>query len=139
MYVLFLKKLGLSRPLFSLFSIQLIVHIHFADDWIRKADIWCRKRPLYQLRHNHFPREFEVNVSFQNVTVNAPSTSCILAWPLHLMLFWARVWALHCFVFQNELFSIVVVAAVVVALSKATNLSLSLSVSFQYILMLKRC
>ena len=21
----------------------------FADDWIRTADLWCRKRPLYQL------------------------------------------------------------------------------------------
>ena len=38
------------------FSIQLIVHINFADDCIRTADLWCRKRPLYQLHHNHFPQ-----------------------------------------------------------------------------------
>ena len=46
------KKLGHSRPIFSLFSsfsIQLIVNINFADYWIRTAG-----RPLYQLRHNHF-------------------------------------------------------------------------------------
>ena len=28
---------------------------NFADDWIRTADLWHRKRPLYQLSHNHFP------------------------------------------------------------------------------------
>ena len=36
-------------------SIQLIVHINFSDDWIRTADLWCQKQPLYQLGHNHFP------------------------------------------------------------------------------------
>ena len=34
---------------------QLIVHINFADDWIWTADLWCRKQPLFQLCHNHFP------------------------------------------------------------------------------------
>ena len=29
--------------------------INFADDWIRTADLWCRKQPLYQLSHNHCP------------------------------------------------------------------------------------
>ena len=36
------------------FSIQLTVNkcsINFADDWIRTADLWYRKRPLYQLSH----------------------------------------------------------------------------------------
>ena len=37
------------------FSIKLIVYINFTDDWIWTANLWCRKRPLYQLRHNHFP------------------------------------------------------------------------------------
>ena len=37
------------------FSILLIVQLNFADDWVRTADLWCGKRPLYQLRHNHFP------------------------------------------------------------------------------------
>ena len=57
-YQFVFQKLGLSRPLFFfifVFSIQLIVHINFADDWIRTADLWFRKRLLYQLRHNHFP------------------------------------------------------------------------------------
>ena len=36
------------------FSIQLTVNkcsINFADDWIRTANLWYRKRPLYQLSH----------------------------------------------------------------------------------------
>ena len=36
------------------FSTQLTVNkcsINFADDWIRTADLWYRKRPLYQLSH----------------------------------------------------------------------------------------
>ena len=40
------------------FSIQLTVNkcsINFADDWIRTADLWYQKRPLYQLSHNHCP------------------------------------------------------------------------------------
>ena len=28
-------------------------NINFADDWIRTADLWCRKQLLYQLSHNH--------------------------------------------------------------------------------------
>ena len=30
-------------------------NIIFADDWIRTADLWNQKRPLYQLSHNHCP------------------------------------------------------------------------------------
>ena len=29
--------------------------IFFADDWIWTADLLKRKRPLYQLSHNHCP------------------------------------------------------------------------------------
>ena len=25
----------------------------FFDDWIRTADLWCWKRPICQLSHNH--------------------------------------------------------------------------------------
>ena len=50
---------GRSRSLFSSFqiSIQLTLNIQykFADAWIRPADLWDRKRPLYQLSHNHCP------------------------------------------------------------------------------------
>ena len=28
-------------------------NINFADDWIRTADLWYLKRPLYQLSLNH--------------------------------------------------------------------------------------
>ena len=46
---------------FSLFSSfqnswQLIFNIIFADDWIGTADFWNRKRPLYQLSHQHCPK-----------------------------------------------------------------------------------
>ena len=27
-------------------------------DWVRIADLWCQKRPLYQLSHNHCPTAF---------------------------------------------------------------------------------
>ena len=37
----------------------------FADDWIRTADLWHWKRPLYQLSHNHFPVFFSF-VELQN-------------------------------------------------------------------------
>ena len=29
-------------------------NINFADDWIRTADLWYWKQPLYQLSHNHY-------------------------------------------------------------------------------------
>ena len=29
--------------------------VNFANGWIRTADLWYRKRPLYQLSHNHCP------------------------------------------------------------------------------------
>ena len=34
------------------FSTQLVVN---KIDWIPRADLWCRKRPLYQLSINHWP------------------------------------------------------------------------------------
>ena len=46
-----------SRPLFLFFgfSILLILHTNFADDWIWTADLWCRRQPLYQLCHTTAP------------------------------------------------------------------------------------
>ena len=51
------------------FSIQLTVNkcsiykfLH--DDWIRTADLWYRKRPLYQLRHDHCPTIFYSSIQF---------------------------------------------------------------------------
>jgi len=55
------KKNGpFPAPFFFIFvfSIQLTVtlfNINFADGWIRAAELWCCKRPLYQLSHNHCP------------------------------------------------------------------------------------
>ena len=51
--------MGHSRPFFlyfRIFNTQLTVNkcsLNFADDWIRTADLWYRKRPLYQLSHHH--------------------------------------------------------------------------------------
>ena len=57
---LFLKNGLLPSSLFFLifvFSIQLIVNkfIIFVYDWIRSADLWRLKRPLYQLSNNQCP------------------------------------------------------------------------------------
>ena len=57
------KKLVRDKnvPLFFfifVFSIQLTVNnaqFNFADDWIQTVDLWCQKRLLYQLSHNHCP------------------------------------------------------------------------------------
>ena len=57
------------------FSIQLTVNkclINSADDWIRTADLWHCKRPLYQLSHNHCPQQvylghFKSNKQFLNI------------------------------------------------------------------------
>ena len=32
-----------------------MLDIKFTDDWIRTAELWSLKRPLYQLSHNHCP------------------------------------------------------------------------------------
>ena len=51
--------MGNSKPLFLNFRLfktvdsKQMFNINFADDWIRSADLWYRKRPLYQLSQNH--------------------------------------------------------------------------------------
>ena len=52
--------MGHSPASFSLLSSfwcswQYVGNIQFANEWIRTADPWCWKRPLYQLSHNHCP------------------------------------------------------------------------------------
>ena len=32
----------------------------FAEDWIRTADLWIVKQPLYQLSHNNCPVFYEL-------------------------------------------------------------------------------
>ena len=62
-FVFFYKKWaipGLFFFIFCLFNTQLTVNkcsINFSDDWIRTADLWNQKRPLYQLSHNHCPQQ----------------------------------------------------------------------------------
>ena len=61
-YVSFFLKNGHSRPLFFVFFYKQLTEnncsIKVADDWIRTRVLWYRKRPLCQLRHNHFPLHF---------------------------------------------------------------------------------
>ena len=48
--------LGLFIFIF-VFSIQFLIHWivnNIANDWIRTADLWYWKRPLYQLCHNQY-------------------------------------------------------------------------------------
>ena len=53
----FWMKNGPFRPLFLYFRLfNTAVHINFATDRIGTADLWCWKRPLYQLRHNDCQR-----------------------------------------------------------------------------------
>ena len=53
--------MGHSWPHFLYFHrfntdlIRLIEHLKFSDDWMWTADLWCWKRSLYQLSHNHYP------------------------------------------------------------------------------------
>ena len=32
-----------------------MLNINITDDWIKTADLWYRKQPIYQLGHNHYP------------------------------------------------------------------------------------
>ena len=53
----FLKKIGHSRPLLTLFSSfqycysKKMFIINFAFGWIWTVDLWCWEQPLYQLSH----------------------------------------------------------------------------------------
>ena len=73
----FFKKNGPFPASFSLFSCfqcswQLTMfNKNFADDWIRTADLWCRKRPLYQLSHNHCPTFLHLHL-----LINGERNSC---------------------------------------------------------------
>ena len=68
-------KMGHYRPLFLLFSsfqyrwqyVNTFSLEKFADDCIRTADLWCRKRPLCQLIHNQCPRCNLVKCAFSGL------------------------------------------------------------------------
>ena len=50
--------MGHSQPLFlyfRLFYSIIIGRLNFADVGMRTSDLWCRKRPLYQLIHHQCP------------------------------------------------------------------------------------
>ena len=55
LYAFFLK-MGHSRPIFFIFVFP--GRFNFANVWLQTADLWCRKRPLYQLSHNHCLENF---------------------------------------------------------------------------------
>ena len=44
----------------------------FANDWIRTADLWCWKRLLYQLSHNHIPIRLKLFKDCLSVAFPAP-------------------------------------------------------------------
>ena len=53
------QKMGRSQSLFLNFRLFNTVdnnHMFNMFDWFWIADLWCRRRPLYQLSHNHYPR-----------------------------------------------------------------------------------
>ena len=55
----FLKKWAILSLFFGFLLFQYIwQYVKFADDWIRTVDLWCQKRPLYQLSHNHCPLRY---------------------------------------------------------------------------------
>ena len=62
----------------------------FCDDWIRTADLWNQKWPLYQLSHNHCPNAylmqlfcFRVNwVSF-DVSSGIEAVDLVVFFPLN--------------------------------------------------------
>ena len=55
--------MGQSRLLFLFFIFSTIGREDCADAWIQAAELWCRKRPLYQLRHSYCP--FSMTIDWQ--------------------------------------------------------------------------
>ena len=50
--IIFFWKQPLGKIFICFSSFLLFNYKNFADDWIRTADLWYRKRLLYQLSHN---------------------------------------------------------------------------------------
>ena len=70
--------MGHSRPLFLYFRLFYLIYnwwISFADVGIWTADLWCWKRPLFQLSHQHCPIVFlRSNYSLKCVLLNHKSS-----------------------------------------------------------------
>ena len=49
----FLSNGPFTASFFFIFVILIQLVVDYADDWIRTADLWCRKRLFYQLHHNN--------------------------------------------------------------------------------------
>ena len=65
----------------------------FADDWIRTADLWRRKRPLYQLRHTTALKIFSVNYTlhyFLAIWLDAQSFQPIKTLKINIAQIWLR-------------------------------------------------
>ena len=66
----FEKKWAISGLFFLYFLLfntvdrKQMFNINFADDWIRIADLWFCKQPLYQMSHKHCPNRDEILFSF---------------------------------------------------------------------------
>ena len=90
-------QMVLSQPhfLYFVFSIQLtiskqIFYQKFPNDWILTADLWCRKRPLYQPSHNHCRLHKSLFLTFLHLVwildvmivlgVSEPARSALRSW-----------------------------------------------------------
>ena len=54
--------------------------INFADDGIRTADLWCPKRSLCRLSHNHYPKKLYLKPFLEWIEFNKTSTDVCLLW-----------------------------------------------------------
>ena len=61
-------------------AILLKGNIKFADFWIQTSDHWCRKKPLYQLSHNHCPILQHIIIHYLSGPISSPFPSTN-GWP----------------------------------------------------------
>ena len=79
--VLFLKKWAIhGLPFFIIVFSKQMLHKKFADDWNWTTDLWCRKRPLYQLSHNHCPKTVLLRTNFWTNFFSQDSLTCSSFW-----------------------------------------------------------
>ena len=79
--VLFLKKWAIhGLPFFIIVFSKQMLHKKFADDWNWTTDLWCKKRPLYQLSHNHCPKTVLLRTNFWTNFLSQDSLTCISFW-----------------------------------------------------------
>ena len=65
-----------------------------ANDWIRTADLWCRRRLFYQLSHNHCPIFDIIKVSFNHLVplMNNPFDQQLFHYMARTYIFSFQLW-----------------------------------------------